>query len=227
MQPDFSVTSRNTTVSVAQNRVLRNTYMLLAVAMIPAVAGAVIGTNMGFGFLRSSPIMGSFGVLILLYGLMFAIEKTKESAVGVGLLLLFTLLLGVLLGPILQVALARAGGAQLVMVAFGGTAAAMFGMATLAGTGRDFGKLGNFLMVGAIVLMVAVVANIFFQIPAVGLAISAAFIIFSSIMILFTVNQVVQGGETNYISAALSIIVSLYNIFSSLLHLLLAFTGDD
>lgn len=228
MQPDYPMTGQTSTLSVAQNRVLRNTYLLLAVAMIPAVIGAVIGTNLSFAFMRASPVISLIGFLAVFYGLMFAIEKNKDSGVGVGLLLLFTLLLGVMLGPILQVAFARAGGGQLVALAAGGTAAVFFGLATVSSVAkRDFSFMGKFLMAGAIVLLVVMLANAFMQIPAMSLMLSAMFILFSSAAIMFTINQVVRGGETNYISAALTLITGLYNIFTSLLHLLLAFTGNN
>ena len=229
MQPDLQVGPAAATsgIAAAQNRVLRNTYALLGVSMIPTVIGAIIGTNLSFAFMRASPIISMLVLLAVVYGLMFAIEKNKDSSLGVYLLLTFTFFMGVILGPLLQVALAFSNGAQLITVAAGGTGVTFIAMAAFsATTKRDLSGMGRFLFVGAIVLMIGVVANIFFQMPAMQLALSAAFILFSSLVIAYTINSVVHGGETNYISATLSIYVSIYNIFTSLLRLLMAITGN-
>ena len=229
MQPDLQVGPAAATsgIAAAQNRVLRNTYALLGVSMIPTVIGAIIGTNLSFAFMRASPIISMLVLLAVVYGLMFAIEKNKDSSLGVYLLLTFTFFMGVILGPLLQVALAFSNGAQLITVAAGGTGVTFIAMAAFsATTKRDLSGMGRFLFVGAIVLMIGVVANIFFQMPAMQLALSAAFILFSSLVIAYTINSVVHGGETNYISATLSIYVSIYNIFTSLLRLLMAVTGN-
>ena len=208
-------------------RVLRNVYLLLAASLVPTAIGALLGANLDLSFLRASPIISSFAILGIFYGWIFAIEKNKTSGLGVGLLLGFTAFMGVLMGPLLQAVLGLANGVQLVAMAAGGTAAVFFGLAGVASSSkRDFGTMGNFLTVGAIVIMLAVVANIFFQSPAVYLALLGAFIIFSSLMILWQVNQVVRGGETNYISATLSLYVALYNLFTSLLQLLGIFGGS-
>lgn len=226
MQPDLQMTARTSDVALSQQRVLRNTYLLLALSLIPTVIGAFIGVNLNFGFIRSSPILSLVVFLGVFYGLMFMIEKNKDSSLGVGLLLLFTLLMGVMLGPILQVALGR-GAHQIVALAAGGTAAIFFGLAAVGSVAkRDFGYLANFLMIGFFVLIIAMVANAFLQLPAMALAISAAFILFSSAAILFTINSVVRGGETNYVSATLTLYVGIYNIFTSLLHILLSLTGQ-
>ena len=228
MQPNLQTTPQFTsTGGLTQNRVLRNTYSLLGVTMIPTVIGAFIGTNLSFSFMRASPIMSSLILLAMLYGMMFAIEKNKNSSVGVYLLLGFTLFMGIILGPLLQVALSFRNGAQLIAVAGGGTGITFLALAAFsATTKRDLSGLSRFLFVGAIVLMIAVVANIFLQMPALQLALSAAFILFSSLIIAYTINSIVHGGETNYISATLSIYISIYNIFSNLLNLLLVLTGN-
>ena len=229
MQPDLRLAPATgiSGVSATQNRVLRNTYALLGVTMIPTVIGAIVGTNLSFAFMRASPIISVLVLLAIVYGLMFAIEKNKDSSVGVYLLLVFTFFMGVILGPLLQVALSFRNGAQLIAVAAGGTGITFMAMAAFsATTKRDLSGMGRFLFVGAIVLMIAVVANIFLQMPALQLALSAAFILFSSMIIAYTINSVVHGGETNYISATLSIYVSIYNIFSSLLQILMAVTGN-
>lgn len=220
-------TARTQELSVESHKVLRNTYMLLALTLVPTAAGALAGMQVNFSFMASSPILWSLGFIAGVYGLFFAIEKNRDSGVGVALLLVLTGFLGLMLGPVLQAALKLANGGQIVMLAAGGTAAVFFAMAGIATTTRrDFGFMANFLMVGAVVLMIAVIANLFMQIPALALTISAAFILFSSAMILFTVNQVVRGGETNYITATLSIYMGIYNVFASLLQILMAVTGQ-
>ena len=212
---------------VQQQRVLRNTYLLLALSLIPTGIGALIGVNLNFGFMRASPIISSIVLLAVIYGMFFAIEKNRDSGLGVALLLALTLFLGILLGPILQMAIGLRNGGQLVALAAGGTAAVFFAMAGIATVSkRDFGFMTNFLMVGGIVIMLAVVANIFFQSPVMSLAICGAFVLFSSAMILWQVSQIVRGGETNYVSATLTLYMSIYNLFSSLLQILMALTGQ-
>jgi len=153
--------------------------------------------------------------------------RNKNSSLGVGLLLGFTLFMGLLLGPLLQSVLQFKNGVQLVMMAAGGTAAVFFVMAGIATTTkRDLTGLGNFLTVGAVVLMLAVVANVFFANPIAYLVIVTAFVLFSSLLILWQVNAIVKGGETNYISATLSLYVAAYNLFTSLLQLLGVFGGS-
>lgn len=215
------------TISIAQNRVLRNTYLLLALTLIPTVIGAAVGMNINLSFLRTNPIISAIAIMAIFYGWIYAIERNRESGLGVGLLLGFTLFLGLLLGPLLRSVLGLSNGGQLVMMAAGGTAAVFFGLAAVASsTKRDFSKLGSFLMVGFIVIMLAVVANIFLQSPVLHLALLGAFILFSSVVILFQINSIVRGGETNYVSATLSLYVAVYNIFSSLLQLLGIVGGD-
>ena len=209
------------------HRVLRNTYMLLAVSLIPTVIGAAIGTNIDLSFMRSSPIISFFAILGIFYGWIFAIEKNNDSAIGVGLLLGFTMFMGLLLGPLLQKVLGFRNGIELVMMAAGGTAAVFFAMASIATTTkRDLSGMGNFLAVGGIVIMLAVVANVFFASPVLHLVLLGGFVLFSSLLIMWQVNSVVRGGETNYISVTLSLYVAIYNLFSSLLQLLGIFGGD-
>jgi len=213
--------------AVRQHRVLRNTYLLLALSLVPTVIGAAIGTNLDLGFMRASPILSFFAVLAVFYGWIFAIQRNRNSSLGVALLLGFTLFLGLLLGPLLQRVLGLSNGIQLVMLAFGGTAAVFAVMAGIATTTkRDLGGMGNFLAVGAVVIMLAVIANVFFQNMTAYLVILAAFVLFSSLVILWQVNNVVRGGETNYVSATLTLYISIYNLFSSLLQLLGIFGGD-
>lgn len=227
MQPNLQYVGASSASSQAQFRVLRNTYLLLALSLIPTVIGAFIGINLNFAFMASSPFISFIVFMVVFYGLMFMIEKNRDSSLGVALLLLFTLLMGVMLGPILQVAIGM-NASGMIALAAGGTAVTFFGLAAIGSVAkRDFGFLANFLMVGFFVLIIAMIANAFLHIPALALAISGAFILFSSAAILFTVNQIVRGGETNYVSATLTLYVSIYNIFVSLLNILLSLTGGS
>ena len=220
--------SSSTDVAVSQNRVLRNTYLLLAVSLIPTIIGAAVGTSLfNFSFMRASPIIASLAVLAIFYGWIFMIEKNKNTSLGLYLLLGFTFFMGLLLGPLLQKTLGFPNGGQLVMMAAGGTAGVFFILSGIAANAkRDFSFLGKFVMVGVIVAMLAVVANIFLQIPALSLALCGVFIILSSAIILWQINDIVRGGETNYISATLTLYVSIYNIFTSLLQILGIVGGD-
>ncbi len=227
MQPQLQYGAQAGPLSVAQNKVLRNTYLLLAITLIPTAIGALIGTNLNFSFMRSSPGMTLIGMLVVFYGWIYAIERNKDSGLGLGLLLGFTLFMGLMLGPVLQFSLGFRNGAQLITLAAGGTAAVFFGLAAIASSAkRDFSFLSKFLLAGFFVIMLAVVANVFLQIPALHLAILGVFILFSAGVILFQVNSIVRGGETNYISATLTLYVAIYNIFTSLLQLLGIFGGD-
>jgi modulator of FtsH protease len=232
MQPDLQPVPANVPASgqeraLQQHRVLRNTYLLLAASLIPTAIGAAIGTNINVSFLRSSPIISFFVILAVFYGWIFAIERNRNSGLGVALLLGFTLFMGLLLGPLFQQILGLRNGAQLIMLAAGGTAAVFFALSAVASsTTRDFSGVGNFLMVGVIVVMLAVVANVFLASPVFHLVIVAAFVLLSSLIILWQVNAIVRGGETNYVSATLTLYVAAYNLFTSLLQLLGIFGGD-
>ncbi|MBC7945802.1 MAG: Bax inhibitor-1/YccA family protein [Burkholderiales bacterium] len=214
-------------VAVGQHKVLRNTYLLLALSMVPTMIGAMIGINMQVSFMATNPIMGSLLFLAGAFGFFYAIEKTKNSGVGVALLLAFTFFMGLWLSQILQVALSFRNGGQIIGLAAGGTAAIFFTLAGIATvTRRDFSFMGKFLMIGAVLFMIAVIANLFFQVPAASLTISAIAVLLFSGFILYDVSRIIHGGETNYISATLSLYLSIYNLFASLVHLLLAFTGQ-
>lgn len=232
MQPElipgqYGTQSGGEQAVVQHQRVLRNTYFLLALSLIPTGIGALIGVNLNFGFMRASPIVSSLVLLAVIYGMFFAIEKNRDSGLGVALLLALTFFLGILLGPILQVAGGLRNGGQLVALAAGGTAVVFFAMAGIASVAkRDLSFMTNFLAVGGIVLMLAVLANIFFASPVLSLTICAGFVLFSSLMIMWQVNQIVRGGETNYVSATLTLYMSIYNLFTSLLQLLMALTGN-
>jgi modulator of FtsH protease len=210
------------------SRVLRNTYWLLAVSMLPTVAGAFVGMSFNFfALFQSAPIMAPLLMFGVMLGSLFVVTALRNSAWGVVALLGFTFIAGVMLTPILTVAAGFRNGGQLVALAGGMTAAIFFGMATIATVSkRDFSFLGKFLFVGMILLIVASLANIFFAVPAVSLAISAIAVLIFSLYLLHDVSNIVRGGETNYITATLGVYMSLYNIFISLLNLLLAFTGQ-
>jgi modulator of FtsH protease len=226
MQP-FPAPAQSTVLTGPQNRVLRNTYWLLALSLVPTALGALIGVNLDLSLLRSSPVLVSLGVIAIFYGWIYAIERNRDGTLGLGLMLGFTFFMGLLLGPLLQVALGLKNGGQLVMLAAGGTAATFFGLATVATTTRrNFSGLSSFLMVGVIVVMLAVVANIFLASPLLHLMVCGAFVLLSSMLILYHLNAVVQGGETNYISATLSVYIAVYNLFSSLLQILMAVMGE-
>jgi FtsH-binding integral membrane protein len=227
MQPELRIPAQTGELSVSQNRVLRNTYLMLSLTMIPTLIGAMIGMQLNFGIMRTNPIMSFVVIMAVFYGMVFAIEKNKDSGLGVALLLGFTFLMGLLLAPLLQVALGLSNGGQIIAMAAAGTGVSFFSMAAIATvTKRDFSSMGKFLMVGVIVVMIAVVANVFLQMPVLSLTISAVVVLLSTMLILYTLSGIIHGGETNYVSATLSLYISIYNIFSSLVQLLMAFTGD-
>jgi FtsH-binding integral membrane protein len=221
------MTSQTTELALAANKVLRNTYMLLGLSMIPTVIGALIGMSMNFSFMAQSPILGMVVMLAVMFGLFWGISKNRDSGVGVALLLALTFFMGMMLGPILQVALHLKNGAQLVGMAAGGTSIIFFSLATIATTTKkDFSFMGKFLFIGLILLVVASLANMFFQIPALSLTISAIAVMIFSAYILFDVSQIVHGGETNYVMATLTLYLDIYNLFIHLLNLLMAFAGE-
>jgi len=227
MQPELRMTSQTTELALAANKVLRNTYMLLGLSMIPTVIGAVIGINLNFSFMAQSPILGFIVMLAVMFGLFWGISKNRDNGLGVVLMLGLTFFMGLMLGPILQVALHLRNGAQLVGIAAGGTGVIFFSLATIATvTKKDFSFMGKFLFIGLILLIVASLANMFFQIPVMQLTISAIAVLIFSGFILFDVSRVVTGGETNYVMATLAIYLDIYNLFVNLLSLLMALTGE-
>jgi modulator of FtsH protease len=211
----------------ARNRVLRNTYALLALSMVPTVLGAWIGVRTGFSFFAGSPFIGLLVFLAVAFGFFFAIDRFKNSGIGVVLLLGFTFFMGLMLSRLIGHVLGMANGAQLIMTAFGGTAAIFGVMATVATVSkRDFSGLGKWLFVGFLVILVASIANIWLQMPALMLTISALAVLIFSAFILVDLQRVVNGGETNYVTATLSIYLSVYNVFSNLLAILGIVGGD-
>ena len=205
-----------------RNRVLRNTYWLLAISLIPTVLGAAFGMYSGINqVMATSPFITMIIFLAGAFGLMYAIEKNKENSLGVGLLLLFTFFMGMMLSRLLGHVLGMSNGTQLVMFAFGGTAAVFGTMATLASSiKRDLSGLGKFMFVGVVVLILASVANIFLQLPALMLTMSVVAIVIFSAFMLIDLQRVINGGETNYVSATLAIYLDVYNVFANLLAIL-------
>jgi modulator of FtsH protease len=211
---------------VERNRVLRNTYWLLALSMVPTVLGAWIGVSTGL--VRGlSPGIGLVVFLVGAFGFMFAIEKTKNSAAGVPMLLAFTFFMGLMLSRLIAMVLGFKNGSELIMTAFGGTAGVFFVMASLATViKRDLSGMGKWLFVGALVLMVGAIINVFVGSSAGMMAISVAAIGIFSAFMLYDLKQIMDGGETNYISATLRLYLDLFNVFQSLLALLGIFGGE-
>lgn len=213
--------------SASRHRVLRNTYALLALSMVPTVLGAWIGVNTGFSFMAGSPLMGFVLFLAIAFGFFFAIEKFKNSGIGVALLLGFTFFMGLMLSRLIGHVLGFSNGAQLIMTAFGGTAVIFGAMATIATVSkRDFTGMSKFLFIGVLVIIVAALGNIWLQMPALMLTISVLAIAIFSAFILVDLQRVVQGGETNYVTATLGVYLSVYNVFTNLLSLLGIFGGE-
>ena len=214
------------TTSLAQNRVLRNTYLLLALTMVPTVVGALIGMSTA-SIVMAHPILTTVVMLAGVIGLQFGIAANRNSGLGIALLLLMTGEVERWLGPILNVALQMKNGMALVGYAAVGTGVIFTAMAMVAATAkRDFGFMYKFLFVGMIALLLAMVANMFLQIPALALAISTLVIVVFSLFLLYDLQRVMRGGETNYVMATTAVYMSLFNIFANLLHLLLALTGE-
>jgi modulator of FtsH protease len=213
-------------VSAGAQKVLRNTYLLLALTMVPTVIGAFIGMATA-GVIMQSPIISTVVMLAAVIGLQFGIAANRNSGVGVALLLLMTGLLGWWLGPILNVALSLKNGMALVGYAAVGTGAIFLTMGVIASTTkRDFGFMGKFLFVGMIALLVAMLANMWLQIPALALTISTLVIVVFSLFLLYDLQRIIRGGETNYVMATTGVYMSLFNIFANLLHLLMALAGE-
>ncbi len=214
--------------SGVRNQVLRNTYWLLALSLLPTVLGAWIGVKTGGAILGNmSPAMNLIIFMAIAFGSMFAIQRYKNSGIGVAILLGFTFFMGLMLSGILNVTLQFTNGPSLIMLAFGGTSAVFATMASIATfSKRDFSGLGKWLFMGVIVLIIASLANIFLHLPALTLTVSVLAILIFSAYMLFDVQRVVNGGETNYILATLAIYLDIYNVFVHLLALLGIFGGN-
>src|SRR5450830_1058133 len=201
------------TGAVARNRVLRNTYWLLV--------------QMHFSLFAGSPMISFVLFMAVAFGFFYAIEKTKNSGLGVAVLLGFTFFMGLMLSRLIEYTLGYSNGGTLIMTAFGGTALIFGVMATVATVSkRDFSGMSKWLFAGLLVIVVASLANIFLQLPALQLTISVVAIAIFSAYILFDVQQVINGGETNYISATLRIYLDVYNVFVNLLSILGIFGGN-
>jgi modulator of FtsH protease len=228
MQTAYGTAGTTVAPAAERNRVLRNTYWLLALSMIPTVLGARIGVQTGIAR-AMSPGIGLIVFLAGAFGFMFAIEKFKNSAAGVPILLGFTFFMGVMLSRLVSVVLGTANGPSLVMTAFAGTAVVFFAMATLSSVvKRDLSKMAKFMFVGMVIIFVAAIANVFMQSSALMVTIAVLAIAVFSFFILYDLKRVADGEETNYITATLGVYLSIYNVFQSLLALLgIAGGGDD
>ena len=203
-----------------RHKVMRNTYWLLALSLLPTVLGAWMGVATGI----TQSLRGGLGLIVFLggaFGFMYAIEKTKNSAAGVPVLLGFTFFMGLMLSRMIGMILGFSNGAELIMTAFAGTAGVFFVMASVASViKRDLSGMGKWLFVGAMVLIVGSVINIFVGSTAGMMAISVAAIGIFSAFMLYDLKRIIDGGETNYISATLALYLSIFNVFQSLLALL-------
>ena len=221
MQQTYDIASTQAT----RHKVLRNTYWLLALSMVPTVLGAFIGVTSGLAL--PGGFMGVVLFLAIAFGFFLAIEKTKHWGLGVAVLLGFTFFMGLMLTPLLTRTLGYSNGGSLIMTAFGGTACVFAVLASIATTTkRDFSGMGSWLFAGVIVLLLASIANIWLQIPTLQIVISVLVIGVFSAFILYDVQRIVNGGKTNYITATLSLYLDVYNIFSALLQLLGIAGGD-
>ena len=209
-----------------RNKVLRNTYWLLALSLLPTVAGAWLGVSTGI----TRSLSGGLGLIVFLggaFGFMYAIEKTKNSAAGVPVLLAFTFFMGLMLSRIIGMVLGFKNGSELVMTAMGGTAGVFFVMASLASViKRDISGMGKWLFVGAMVVFVGAIVNVFVGSTVGMLVISTLVIGVFSLYMLYDLKRIIDGGETNYISATLALYLSIFNVFQSLLALLGIFGGE-
>ena len=223
---DTSVGYGQTLPQAERQRVLRNTYWLLALSLLPTVLGAWVGVATGM----TRSLTGGLGLVVFMggaFGFMFAIEKTKNSAAGVPVMLGFTFFMGLMLSRLISMVLGFKNGPELIMTAFGGTAGVFFVMASLATViKRDLSGMAKWLFVGAMVLMIGAVINIFVGSSAGMMAISVAAIGIFSVYMLYDLKQIIDGGETNYISATLALYLDLFNVFQSLLALLGIFGGE-
>jgi modulator of FtsH protease len=219
LQPAYANAAGSGALSTERNRVLRNTYWLLALSMVPTVLGAWAGMALGINRLLT-PGIGLIVFLVGAFGFMFAIEKNKNSAAGVPILLAFTFFMGVMLSRMLAIVMGMGNGTSLIMMSFAGTGAIFLGMATLSTiVKRDLSNMAKFMTIGAILVLVAGIANFFIQSGALMITLAMLIIGIFSFFILYDLKRVRDGEETNYITATLGVYLSLYNIFQSLLAL--------
>jgi modulator of FtsH protease len=221
MNQNVTTLSRSQSAVSSTNKVVRNTYMLLSLTL--AFAAVTAGAAMALGL----PYPGIILTLVGYYGLLFLTTRFRNSGLGIAFVFALTGFMGYTLGPILSAYLAMPNGAQVVMMAMGGTAAIFLGLSAYVMTTRkDFSFMGGFLMVGILVAFLAGLGAIFFHMPALSLAVSAMFVLLMSGLILFETSNIIQGGETNYIMATVTLFVAIFNLFTSLLQLL-GFASND
>ncbi len=222
MQSNMSFQTASKSSAIEINKVLKNTYMLLSMTL--AFSAVTAGISMAMNLPHGAALI----MMLVAFGLMFVVNKKADSASGVYWIFAFTGLMGASLGPMLSAYAAMPGGPAMIMQALGGTALIFFALSGYALTSKkDFSFMGGFLMVGLIVVIVASLANIFFQIPALSLAVSAAVIMIMSGLILYDTSRIINGGERNYIRATVSLYLNIYNIFVHLLSLLGVLGSDD
>jgi modulator of FtsH protease len=228
MSDDVQVLGRESTLAATQNKVLRNTYALLGLTMIPTIIGAFFGLQMNFSFMAQHPFIFAIGFIAVMFGMFQLISANQNKALGVWLLLAMTFVFGLLLGPILQVALHLRNGGEIVGLAAAGTGVTFLSLAAIGSSpARDFSGLGKFLFVGLILVVIASLANMFFHFDPAHLVISGVSVLIFSGYILYDVNQIVRGGQTNYVMATLSLYLDVYNLFVNLLHILMSLMGGD
>jgi len=215
--------SISSTSTISINKVLRNTYLLLSMTLLFSALMAFVSTTVNVG--HGVSLMCSFGALAMIW---LVLPRTANSTAGIGVVFAITGLLGFGLGPVLNMYLSLSNGAELIGTSLGGTGVIFLALsAYVLTTKKDFSFMGGFLMVGLIIVVLASLANIFLSIPALSLALSGAIIMLMSGLILFDTSRIINGGETNYLMATVSLYLSLYNIFVSLLQILGVFGGDD
>ncbi|ALZ76954.1 Bax inhibitor-1/YccA family protein [Rheinheimera sp. F8] len=208
--------------SAAINKVLRNTYMLLAMTLTGSAVAA------GISMALELSAMAGLGLSLLAFALVFVVMKTADKASGIAWVFVFTAVMGASIGPMLNRYAALPNGPELIMQAFGATALIFFSLSAYTLTSKkDFSFMGNFLFVGLVLVIIAGLANLFFQIPALHLAINAVVVLVMSGLILFDTSRIINGGETNYIRATVSLYLNIFNLFTSLLQLLGVFGSDD
>lgn len=215
-------------VTSERNKVLQNTYRLLGLSMIPTVLGALVGNMMNWSWATAHPWMFFLGTLAVMFGFCFAIEKNKNSSMGVVLLLILTGFFGLLFGPILQQLLHMKNGVEVLSISAGTTGAVFFVLSAIASNPkRDFSGWGKFLFVGLLLFIAASFVNIVLGVSAMTLGLAGVGVVLFSAYTMYDINRIVQGGETNYITAALSIYLDLYNLFLNILQIVMALMGMD
>lgn len=221
MNPQVTTIDRSQTAVLTTNKVVRNTYMLLALTLLFSAVTA------GLSMAMNLPHPGIIITLVGYFGLLFLTTKFRNSALGLAFVFALTGFMGYTLGPILNAYLALPNGSQVVMMAMGGTAAIFLALSAYVMTSRkDFSFMGGFLMVGILVAFLAGLGAIFFEMPGLSLAVSAMFVLLMSGLILYETSNIIRGGETNYIMATVTLYVAIFNLFTSLLHLL-GFASND